>query len=165
MASRRAFLQIATAALGALLLPQRANAAELPPDVASRLRESSLIYVATRRKSGTRSTIAPIWFYYEGGDELFFTTSPKSWKARRLRRGSPLYVWVGDEQGPFLLGEARPETDPAVTARMGEAYAKKYWIAWLGFFRPRPERVADGRTVAYSVRLTPGASPPPPPVP
>ena len=87
MASRRAFLQIATAALSALLLPQRANAAELPPDVASRLRESSLIYVATRRKSGTRSTIAPIWFYYEGGDELFFTTSPKSWKARRLRRG------------------------------------------------------------------------------
>ena len=43
-----------------------------------------------------------------------------------------------------------------------EAYSRKYWIAWLGFFRPRPERVADGRTVAYRVKLAPGTPPPPP---
>jgi len=163
MATRRKFLRSASVvAAVAWLLPRAVGAAELAPDVERSLRESKEIHVATRRKSGTRSTIAPIWFWYDGGDELFFTTSPKSWKARRLKRGSPLYVWVGSEQGPFLVGTAEPVTDPAVIARMGEAYAKKYWIAWLGLFRPRPERVADGRTVAYRVKLAPGTPPPPP---
>jgi len=163
MTTRRKFLRAAGAAAAfACLLPRAGGAADLAPDVQRSLRESKEILVATRRKSGTRSTIAPIWFWYDGGDELFFTTSPKSWKARRLKRGSPLYVWVGSEKGPFLVGTAEPVTDAATVARMGEAYSRKYWIAWLGFFRPRPERVADGRTVAYRVKLAPGTPPPPP---
>ncbi|MBU6281506.1 hypothetical protein KGQ64_04620 [bacterium] len=163
MTTRRRFLHVAAAASAvAWLLPRVSTAEDLPADVQRDLRESKEILVATRRKTGTRSTIAPIWFWYDGGDELFFTTSPKSWKARRLKRGSPLYVWVGSERGPFLVGTAEPVTDAATVARMGEAYARKYWIAWVGFFRPRPERVADGRTVAYRVKLAPGTPPPPP---
>lgn len=163
MTTRRKFLSAAAAATAvAWLLPRTSGADDLPSDVQRSLRESKEIYVATRRKSGTRSTIAPIWFWYDGGDELFFTTSPKSWKARRLKRGSPLYVWVGSERGPFLVGTAEPVADPATIERMGEAYSRKYWIAWLGFFRPRSNRVADGRTVAYRVKLAPGTPPPPP---
>ena len=163
MTTRRNFLRVVGAATAlALLVPGAPGAEDLAPDVQRALRESKEIHVATRRKSGRRSTIAPIWFYYEGGPDLFFTTSPRSWKARRLAEGSPLYVWVGSERGPFLLGTAEPVTDAATIARMGEAYSRKYWIAWLGFFRPRPDRVADGRTVAYRVKLAPGTPPPPP---
>lgn len=123
------------------------------------LATASLLYVATRRRNGERSSVAPIWFHWDGS-EVFFTTSPASWKARRLRRGSPLYVWIGSADGPFAVGGATPVVDAETIARMGEAYAKKYWIAWLGFFRPRPDRVADGRTLAYRVRLSPGNPPP-----
>lgn len=159
MLARRKVLQ-----LGVMLaagLTRTAARAEIPESARTALESASLLYVATRRKSGTRSTIAPIWFIYENGDVLF-TTSPSSWKARRLRRGSPLYIWVGREDGPFLVGQAQPVTDPAVISRMGEEYAKKYWIAWLGFFRPRPDRVSEGKTLAYRVTLSEGTPPPPP---
>jgi hypothetical protein len=36
---------------------------------------------------------------------------------------------------------------------MGPVYDGKYWISWLGFFRPRAERVRDGKTVI--VRVSP----------
>lgn len=171
MSRRRDVLRSgARLALAALVWPvARARAADapagadanLPRDLRQALESASLVYVATRRRSGERSTIAPIWFHWDGG-ELFFTTSPTSWKARRLRRGSPLYLWVGSEDGPFAVGEATPVVDAETVARLGEAYSRKYWIAWLGFFRPRPDRVADGRTVAYRVRLATGTPPPSP---
>ena len=37
---------------------------------------------------------------------------------------------------------------------MGQAYRDKYWIAWMGLFRPRSERVTSGKTVAYLVEVT-----------
>jgi len=116
------------------------------------LATSTLLYVATQRKSGARSTVRPIWFNYEGGT-LYFTTSPSSWKARRLARGSPLYIWVGSESGPFLIGHAERINDRDTIARMGEEYARKYWIARLGFFRPDPDRVSAGKTIAYRVTI------------
>ena len=159
---RRRFLRLVLIA-SAVLPWRRARAAEIPPATVKELEDESLVYVATQRKSGERSTAAPIWFYYNKDDgDLFFTTSPTSWKAKRIGRGSPLYIWVGDEDGPFLLGEAEKVTDPAFIARMGEAYSKKYWIAWLGLFRPRPDRVTEGKTVAYRVKLSEGTPPPPP---
>jgi general stress protein 26 len=118
------------------------------------LRTSSEIYLATERKDGAMSSSKPVWFYYEGGKELFFTTSPGSWKVRRLERGSPLHVWVGGKDGPHLVGKARKVTDPALVDRMGRGYGEKYWIAWLGFFKPRSSRVTEGKTVAYLVELT-----------
>jgi hypothetical protein len=142
--------------LGWLLWPPSASAAELPSPTQDLLRTSDYIYTATRRKSGERSSIAPEWFYYEGGDELFFTTSPGSWKAKRIAKGSPLYIWVGDKKGPHLIGEARRVDDAALIDRMGAAYNDKYWIAWMGFFRPRSDRVTSGKTMAYMVRLRAG---------
>ena len=43
--------------------------------------------------------------------------------------------------------------------RLGDEYAKKYWIAWLGFFRPRAARVSSGKTVV--VKVVPKADGPP----
>jgi hypothetical protein len=148
------------AALSSLVvvLAGTVSAAGLPVPVQEQLRESDLIYTATRRTDGTTSEYAPIWFWYDG-ETLYFTTSPESWKARRLAKGSPLYIRVGKEDGPSLVGTAERITDPAMVDRMGKAYDEKYWIAWLGFFRPRAERVTEGKTIAYRVSLREGGPP------
>jgi len=162
MIGRREVLGTALRAGAAVLFaPVRALALAIPAATKEALATSKLIYVATQRKTGERSTAAPVWFVWEN-DAIWTTTSPDSWKARRIARGSPLYVWVGSESGPFLVGTAERITDPTVIAHMGELYSDKYWIAALGFFRPRPERVSSGKTIAYKVTVTEGTPPPPP---
>jgi hypothetical protein len=89
------------------------------------------------------------------GEAIYFTTEPGSHKAKRIKRGSPLLVWVGTADGPHFEGQAELVTDPAVAERMAPAYNQKYWIAWMGLFRPRPDRVRDGKTVI--VKVTPKA--------
>jgi len=140
--------------IGALLGAAAAvAAASFPPDVATALRSSKQIYVATRRADGSQSKVVPVWFMYDG-DAIYFATDPKSYKARRIRRGSPLFVWVGSADGPHFVGKASLEKDPELAARMAPVYSQKYWIAWLGLFRPNPERVRAGKTVI--VKIVPG---------
>jgi general stress protein 26 len=159
MVDRKMYLAVFLALFVWIAWPSQASAAELPPATQEALRSSDVIYVATRRQNGEPSSVKPVWFFYEGGDTLFFTTSPESWKARRIAAGSPLYLWVGKKDGPFLIGEARTVDDQDLVDRMGRAYSKKYWIAWLGFFKPRSDRVSSGRTVAYVVTLREGEPP------
>jgi general stress protein 26 len=125
----------------------------LSAEIITALEEESYIYVATRRLSGEWSSPAPVWFMYDG-NAVYFTTSPTSHKAHRIHRGSPVRIWVGRKDGPFFEGEAHFTKDRAVVERMAEAYSKKYWIAWIGFFRPRPRRVASGKTLAVKVTPT-----------
>jgi len=161
---RRAVLRALGASLAVVVVSRwdRLARAALAPATEQALGSASLLYVATRRKSGTRSTVRPIWFIYEDG-LIYFTTSPSSWKARRIARGSPLYIWVGSESGPFLVGRPERIDDRRVVEHMGERYAQKYWIAWLGFFRPDADRVSAGKTFAYRVTLAEGEAPPAPP--
>jgi general stress protein 26 len=158
MASRRYVLKLFVAGIAWLCWPVPARAAALPAATEAALRDSSLIYVATRRRNGALSAIKPIWFYYDAG-KIFFTTEPNSWKAKRIAAGSPLYIWVGSEKGPFVQGAAEQVTDPALIDRMGEAYAEKYWIAWMGLFKPRSSRVTSGKTNAYLVTPTQAEAP------
>lgn len=151
--ARRQSLLLLGGALVWLLWPTPAQAASLPAGAEAALQSADQIYVATKRRDGERSSAAPIWFYYTGDGKLFFTTSPDAWKAKRIARGSPLYIWVGKKDGPFLIGEAEAVTDPELVDQMGRAYADKYWIAWLGFFKPRSARVTSGKTNAYLVTL------------
>lgn len=137
--------------VGWLMWPWRTSAAPLPPETVAALQKADLIYVATRRKNGALSEISPIWFALTDDGRVFFTTSPDSWKARRIAAGSPVYIWVGSADGPMFEGTAEAVTDPALIDRMGAAYADKYWIAWMGLFKPRSGRVAEGKTRAYVV--------------
>jgi hypothetical protein len=121
-------------------------------DVRAALGAAKNLYVATERRDGSRSEAAPIWFMADE-DALWFTTVPSSWKARRVRLGRPLHVHVGTRTGPYFKGRGTLVTDPAVAARMAPVYAERYWLAWLGFFRPDPARVRAGKTVI--VRVTP----------
>ena len=117
------------------------------------LKTESYIYIATRRANGEWSTPAPVWFSYDAG-AIYFTTAPSSHKARRIRRGSPVRIWVGRKDGPLVEGEAHIIKELDVVERMSAAYNQKYWLAWLGLFRPRPGRVASGKTLAVQVTLT-----------
>ena len=129
------------------------RAVPFPPAASAALATASYIYVATQRADGTQSKAVPVWFCLDG-DAITFSTGPESHKAKRIVRGSPLHVWVGTADGPHFVGRAELIRDPAVAARMAPVYDAKYWISWLGFFRPRPERVRAGKTVI--VRVTPG---------
>ena len=136
--------------LGGLCMVTASRAGTVSPKTKELLQSSSYIYTATQRRSGETSESVPIWFMWDG-ERIFFTTSPESWKARRIARGSPLFINVGSKDGPKLTGKATKVTDPALIDRMGQAYNDKYWIAWMGFFRPRSDRVTSGKTVAYVV--------------
>jgi Pyridoxamine 5'-phosphate oxidase len=144
---------IATLGLGLLLAAAAGGA--FSPDVSAALGTAKEIYVATRRKDGTQSKIVPVWFTVVD-DRVCFSSAPDSHKVRRIRRGSPLLVWVGSPQGPHFVGEAEVVADPELAGRMAPDYVRKYWIAWLGFFRPRPERVRSGKTVIVCVRPAAG---------
>ena len=123
----------------------------LPPAVASALPNASYIYVATRRADGSTSKKVPVWFIQEG-DALYFTTAPDAHKAKRIRRGSPLLVWVGTADGPHFEGKAELLKDTTLAERMGQHYSQKYWIAWLGLFRPSAARVASGKVVIVKIK-------------
>ncbi len=120
------------------------------PDVTEALRTSKEIYVATKRKDGSLSKVAPVWFMFDG-EAVYFTTAPGTHKARRIKRGSPLYVWVGRADGPHFVGRAELVNDPELAARMAPVYTQKYWIAWMGLFRPNPDRVRAGKTLIVKV--------------
>ncbi len=122
----------------------------LPADVEHALRTEKQLYLATRRADGTPSSKSPVWFMYDG-DAVYFTTEPSTYKARRIAKGSDVLVWVGSETGPYFEGKGELLRDPAVAERMAPVYNQKYWIAWLGLFRPRPERVRDGKTLIVKV--------------
>jgi PPOX class probable F420-dependent enzyme len=140
-------------ALGLLLLTVVVAAvahAGLDPTVVDALKGSKNIYVATKRADGTLSKVVPVWFMFDGA-ALYFATDPHSHKAKRIAKGSPLHVWVGRADGPHFVGRASLVKDPEQAARMAPVYNQKYWIAWLGFFRPDPERVRSGKTVLVKV--------------
>jgi PPOX class probable F420-dependent enzyme len=123
-------------------------------EIANALRTENYIYVATRRLNGQWSTAAPVWFMYDG-EGLYFTTAPSSYKAHRIHRRSPVKIWVGSKDGPSFEARAQFVKDGALAERMGKFYSNKYWIAWLGFFKPRPARVGSGKTLI--VKVTPDA--------
>jgi PPOX class probable F420-dependent enzyme len=120
-------------------------------DLVAALARAKEIYVATRRKDGTPSKRVPVWFMWDG-DAVYFTSQPEAIKVKRVLRGSPLLVAVGAPDGPGFEAPAEVLRDPDLAARMAPVYNRKYWIAWLGFFRPRPERVRAGKTIILRVR-------------
>jgi general stress protein 26 len=137
-------------AVGLCLVGMAHGANALSNNTKTSLESEKEIYTATQRSNGEWSTAAPVWFMYDG-EAIYFTTSPTSYKARRIKRGSPVRLWVGSKDGPSFVGEAQFVTDPATVERMAQAYKQRYWLAWLGLFLPRVGRIESGKTVAIKV--------------
>jgi hypothetical protein len=147
-------LAIAACVLEPVVAMAEGSVHVFPADFAAQLARSKEIYVATQRADGTRSSAVPVWFGFMD-NAIWFTTSPGSHKARRIMRGSPIFVSVEGKQGPFLQTKAEIVKDGALADRLGELYKEKYWIAWLGFFRPSRARNESGKTIL--LRLTPAS--------
>jgi pyridoxine/pyridoxamine 5'-phosphate oxidase len=138
-------------AAGALALGAVRTGAEIPSGMEEKLRDAKEIQVSTRRKSGEWSEPAWVWFHFDG-KAVYFTTSPTSHKARRIAAGSPVRVSI---DGQSFEGAARLTKDREVVERLSAAYSEKYWIAWVGLFRPRWSRVESGKTVIVEVMPSP----------
>ena len=80
------------------------------------LSNSQLIYIATVRKDGNQSKAAPVWFTISAdSNAILIQTGPNTWKAKRIRRGSPVLVWIGSADGPAFIGKAEITSDAGGT--------------------------------------------------
>jgi len=135
-----------------MISPQKAP---FPADLHRALEGARQLYVATERKDGSLSAVAPVWFMYDG-DAVHFTTAPGSWKAKRAARGGTLHVWVGRKDGLFWKGTMTLQSDPDLADRMRPVYRKRYWLAWLGLICPSGAQVRAGKSLIVSVTPLPG---------
>jgi len=92
------------------------------------------ISLATFRKTGV-PVYTPVWFAEEG-DKLYFMTSSKLGKVKRIRNNSQVKIapctMRGKITGPEFAGAARilPLTE---ASRVRRAINAKYWLARLPF--------------------------------
>ena len=120
---------------------------------ADALSQAGVIYVATVRQDGSQSKAAPVWFITTSDGLILIQTATTTWKAKRIRRGSPVIVWIGRRGGPAFIGKAEITSDQAVITRIVEDYPKKYLLARFGFHKPNQEMFTEGRIVA--IKITP----------
>jgi hypothetical protein len=111
------------------------------------LAKSDLIYIATVRKDSNQSKAVPVWFIVTPDHQVLIETGPNSWKAKRIRRGSPALVWIGTSDGPAFIAKAEITTDKALQDQVIEQYPKKYLLARVGFARPTRAKIDDGKIV------------------
>ncbi len=110
-----------------------------------------VIYVATVRNDGTQSTAAPLWFTISSRHKILMQSGPGSWHVRRIRRGSPVLVWIGSRRGIAFIGAAEFSDDPMTVQEIVENFPKKYLMAWLGLHRPTRSSFASGGRVAIEI--------------
>jgi uncharacterized membrane protein len=145
---------VATAAvLAAIATPAAiANAVTSPRD-AKALAKATYIYIATVRKGGNQSKAAPVWFITTADQHVLIETSPTSWKAKRINRGSPAMIWIGARTGPAFIGKAEIVTDTKLQDQVIAEYPKKYLLARIGFARPSRAKLDSGQIVV--IRISP----------
>jgi hypothetical protein len=115
--------------------------------------KAKLVYIATVRKDGNQSKAVPVWFTTTPDHVLIINTGPKTWKAKRIGRGSPALVWIGDEDGPAFIGKAEISKDPALETRIITDYPDKYLTARVGLFKPTQEKYDNGTNIV--IKITP----------
>lgn len=115
------------------------------------LAKASLIYIGTVRKDGNQSNNTPVWFTTTPDHQVLLETGPDTWKAKRIRRGSPALIWIGAKDGPAFIGKAEITNDQAIETRIIEDYPQRYLMARLGYAKPTQEKFDQGKIVAIKV--------------
>ena len=115
--------------------------------------DASYIYIATVRKDGNQSRAARVWFIVTPDNKILIDTNSDSWKAKRIKRGSPVLVWLGSTTGPAFIGKAEIVEDKTIQNTMIERIPEKYFLARIGFFGPRRAKFDDGQIV--TIRISP----------
>ena len=120
----------------------------------SALQSCGLIYVATIRKNHTQSTAAPVWFTTGADNNSFLIQTGKdTWKAKRIRRGSLVLVWIGKASGPAFIGTAEITTDAAIQNKILTDFRQKYWRNRVLGTGPSRAAFQSGDRVA--IKITP----------
>jgi len=115
--------------------------------------QAQTVYVATVRKDGNQSTPAPVWFTMSADRaQLLIQAHKGSWKDKRIRRGSPVIVWIGGLNGPCFIGKAEITKDAAVVDKILTDYPKKYGMmnSVVG-----PSRASFESVDRIAIRITP----------
>ena len=108
------------------------------------LSTAGVLYIATVRKDGNQSNPAPVWFTVTPDHLVLIQTQPTTWKAKRIRRGSPVIVWIGSRTGPAFIGKGEFIDDKAVQDEMIEQIPNKYFLARIGLFAPKRDKFESG---------------------
>ena len=117
---------MAAAVLLAALATTAATAiAATSPRDADALAKSTYIYIATVRKDGNQSKAVPVWFIPTADNQVLIETSPTSWKAKRIKRGSPTLIWIGSPTGPAFIGKAEIVQDKTLQDQVIDGYPKQ----------------------------------------
>ena len=128
--------------------------AEISKRDAKALAGKELIYIATVRKDGNQSKAAPVWFTTTSDkNAILIQTGPDTWKARRIKRGSPVLVWIGSADGPAFIGKAEITTDSGVRDKILEDFRAKYWQNLVMGVGPSRAGFDSGKRVA--IKITP----------
>jgi general stress protein 26 len=135
----------------ALVGPQTARAEVSARDTRA-LADAKLIYIATVRKDGNQSKAAPVWFTLSAdGKAILIQTGPQTWKVKRIKRGSPVLVWIGTAGGPAFLGKAEISPDPGVQQKILTDMHAKYWENRVLGVGPSAERFKTGDRLAIVI--------------
>src|SRR5215469_4468935 len=126
--------------------------ADITPRDADALAKATYLYIATVRKDGNQSKSARVWFI-AGDKQVFIDTNSDSWKAKRIRRGSPVLVWIGSQTGPAFIGKAEIVQDTAQQDMMIREIPNKYFLAKIGLFGPTRAKFDSGKVV--TIRISP----------
>jgi len=163
---------IITIVIVMLALSASTSRAEISRRDMQALAKTGLIYVATVRKDGNQSRSAPVWFTVTAdNDAILVQTKRDTWKAKRIKRGSPVLVWIGSADGPAFIGKAEISSDSEVRDRILDDFRKKYWQNRIMGVGPSRARFDSGERVAIKItpvrdlqdgfKSAPGTPPPP----
>jgi len=136
----------------ASLVAGRAGCAGFSDSELKALDQATTVFVATVRKDGNQSRPAPVWFTTSANRaELLIQTRKGTWKDKRIRRGSPVIVWIGGLNGPAFVGKAEITNDTAVFDKILTDFQKRYTMnALVG---PSRANFESGDRIA--IRITP----------
>jgi len=147
--------RVAVAATPAIVLAPSATHAEISKRDMQVLSKSQLIYIATVRKDRNQSKAAPVWFTLSADKNgILIQTGPNTWKAKRIRRGSPVLVWIGTADGPAFIGRAEITSDVAVQKKILDDFREKYWQNRMLGMGPSRAKFDNGNRVAIVITPT-----------
>jgi hypothetical protein len=92
-----------------------------------------------------------VWFTTTADDNgILIQTGRDTWKAKRIRRGSPVLIWIGAANGPAFIGKAEITSDAAVQKKILDDFRKKYWQNRVMGVGPSRARSRQRRTSSDS---------------
>jgi general stress protein 26 len=147
-------LVVAVVAAGVLAIAASSARAEISRRDAEALSKADLIYIATVRKDGNQSKAAPVWFTITAdNNSVLIQTGPETWKAKRIRRGSPALAWIGSANGPAFIGKAAITNDAMAINKILTDFHNKYWENRMMGVGPSRARFESGACIA--IRISP----------